>query len=807
MRIKVAVLSVVCVFLLSACHVPILNKEITIPFIEKNEEEVIRLMADKMEKAKKYKYNGKVEMDVNMDLQELMEIVKFLKSSNIAKRSLNPRVLGVDEDLNGNSSFELSPDVSFDAPGISTFGLGSGLNDINYKLEYDITGSYNHSVEENFKDDININLKITIDGTTLNLGLSIRTIAKNIYFKVNQLPYPLSFFVPSEFQDSWWGLDVEKMEELAEGEAPDVLKTIGVSDLTDSDKRKKEIENELALIFTKYELLSITERLADEEVNGVNCYHYAYEVNKENLKNVLKEIINLAENQTKETGNSPVGLLSENEEYKEFIEQFEKIITSFNGQIWIGKKDYYLYNFNFDLKIDLNGIEIDGKTIPENVIKFDLKGEIKYSDFDQDTTIIAPEESKSLTEYFESSISDSRMELRDAKRLSDIKQIMTALELYYNDEIRYPESIAPENEMVKFMPNIPKNPTPVGENCEDNKEYKYVSLKEGQSYELTYCLEQNTGQIEAGVNVATPSGLNSGNDEVSDKDEDGLNDYEEENIYHTDPNNVDSDGDGMNDGAEIMLFMDPNSTSTDNMQFSLPEFTLIHSEKSIYSGDFDSAWGDIDKSEDFVKFIDEEFNITIDEMKILHKNFAPAFFGIEDKEVKIINIINKETISEDLIELDYKVFFKESEDYYVQQARTDKAYLRKVDNEWFVDVYEEFKNIKAENIAEFQILKRIYSKTNLEQFEMSDTSNDSNLDILDNETISSGTSEKIDDDSAIDNNLIEDVLKDSDKDGLTDKEEIEIYHTDPNNFDTDEDGYSDGSEVENGYNPNGEGKL
>jgi lipoprotein-anchoring transpeptidase ErfK/SrfK len=52
--------------------------------------------------------------------------------------------------------------------------------------------------------------------------------------------------------------------------------------------------------------------------------------------------------------------------------------------------------------------------------------------------------------------------------------------------------------------------------------------------------------------------------------------------------------------------------------------------------------------------------------------------------------------------------------------------------------------------------------------------------------------------------LTEDQLKsmDSDHDGLSDYDEIYIYHTDPNNPDTDGDGYSDGLEVANGYDPN-----
>ena len=53
----------------------------------------------------------------------------------------------------------------------------------------------------------------------------------------------------------------------------------------------------------------------------------------------------------------------------------------------------------------------------------------------------------------------------------------------------------------------------------------------------------------------------------------------------------------------------------------------------------------------------------------------------------------------------------------------------------------------------------------------------------------------------------ENLIVDSDRDGLPDEAEINIYHTDPHNPDTDGDGYLDGVEVNNGYNPKGKGRL
>lgn len=48
---------------------------------------------------------------------------------------------------------------------------------------------------------------------------------------------------------------------------------------------------------------------------------------------------------------------------------------------------------------------------------------------------------------------------------------------------------------------------------------------------------------------------------------------------------------------------------------------------------------------------------------------------------------------------------------------------------------------------------------------------------------------------------------DTDGDGLGDKEEVDVYGTNPRKVDTDGDGFLDGQEVQGGYNPNGPGKL
>jgi len=112
-------------------------------------------------------------------------------------------------------------------------------------------------------------------------------------------------------------------------------------------------------------------------------------------------------------------------------------------------------------------------------------------------------------------LNNAREKARNARRVADIKQVQTALELYYNDNNTYPEesdidfnggSIATSG--VTYMAILPSNPYPrqEGSTCTDSN-YIY-DLVNSNSYSIYYCLSENTGSITSGINHATPSGIN-----------------------------------------------------------------------------------------------------------------------------------------------------------------------------------------------------------------------------------------------------------------------------------------------------------
>lgn len=114
-------------------------------------------------------------------------------------------------------------------------------------------------------------------------------------------------------------------------------------------------------------------------------------------------------------------------------------------------------------------------------------------------------------------LGSARTKARDAKRLSDLKQVQTALELYYTDKAVYPTAAAAitlgtgsavclDNTAggwaatctSPYMGLVPKDP--------GSTSYTYTSAN-GSTYTITATLEGTMGGLNAGAVEATPSGL------------------------------------------------------------------------------------------------------------------------------------------------------------------------------------------------------------------------------------------------------------------------------------------------------------
>ena len=110
-------------------------------------------------------------------------------------------------------------------------------------------------------------------------------------------------------------------------------------------------------------------------------------------------------------------------------------------------------------------------------------------------------------------LGQSRARARDARRLSDIRQMQTALALYAHDAGSYPADLASGTiayASSTYMTTITTPPIP-DDGCTGSSVYTYATQAVGGntngSYSIKYCIGAATSGINAGLNTATPAGI------------------------------------------------------------------------------------------------------------------------------------------------------------------------------------------------------------------------------------------------------------------------------------------------------------
>lgn len=113
------------------------------------------------------------------------------------------------------------------------------------------------------------------------------------------------------------------------------------------------------------------------------------------------------------------------------------------------------------------------------------------------------------------SLNSARSKSRDARRLADVRQVQTALELHYNDNNGYPTATAGvptasdgNPAFSTYLATFPTAPAPNDGSCTTTQNtYTYAQTGSGTGYTLTFCLGATTGGYAAGAHTASPTGI------------------------------------------------------------------------------------------------------------------------------------------------------------------------------------------------------------------------------------------------------------------------------------------------------------
>lgn len=619
-KIKIGFLCLIFTLSLSACSLPFFGKKNEEAKKQNDPDQIFSLMLSKMDNdLKTADYNALFDIKIDVDTSKLSISEKQIMSDKLLSFGVDrPYVLGID-------NIENEQKLSMAAPKSPLFSKDK----IKVGLEYSIDGKIDQSDKENIKGESKMKMDIDYSNIILRFDFESKVLGEDIYFKINQIPAPLLDVFSSELEGRWWNLNLAEIEE----EQGEMEKYLGANSafslgLQIDEERNKEIQQELEAMMKKHNLFEVTEVLTEKNIDGRQCHHYKIDFNRKAVADFIDELYDFLIKNTeksledvknnieadKSINSYPFDTaLTINDEMKDKIrnglKELVKIFKKSDMEVWIDKEDHFLRKAKYDFAVDFKDVDIE--EIDERIkdaFEIKINGEMKYSNINQDLNIEAPIKYESIFSYLTDRLKEERMKARDARRLSDIKQTQTALELYYINKGAYPDNLEQLSEgQVVYFSNLPENPKPNDNDCAEDFEYDYQVSADKKDYKLEYCLGNKTANVPAGYNTASSRSIYEKEEKESvlnlklDTDLDGLFDWEEIEIYGTNPFASDTDGDGFLDGNEVKNGYNPNGPG------KLPIEILNKIWKDYQSDDFSIRYPSLWELDDkFLELTEEE---------------------------------------------------------------------------------------------------------------------------------------------------------------------------------------------------------
>jgi hypothetical protein len=299
-----------------------------------------------------------------------------------------------------------------------------------------------------------------------NLNLGYLLLGKVLYVDISKVNEIKGFLGDNV---SWVKVDFDELQKYLNG------KQISTN-LSTADQEK--LKNQLTDIWSKANVIKLGTSSSKETLNGVAVYHLKPQFDTKNFNDAaISSLIAIQKSQS--TSTEAVLTEQDKQTVTLLINKFQ--VKEFD--IWVGQKDFLLYKVhlltNAPTSKDLSNPALGASAGP-------LVG--------------------------------AQQKSRDARRLADMRQMASALELYYNDYNGYPDAKSGFTQGLTptYILVFPVAPTPDGTCTNYYNDYWYTpegtpSTKNGikvyPSYNLTFCLGKDTGGYKAGIAKLTPQGI------------------------------------------------------------------------------------------------------------------------------------------------------------------------------------------------------------------------------------------------------------------------------------------------------------
>lgn len=309
-------------------------------------------------------------------------------------------------------------------------------------IKVNLNGSSDWHDSKNVLSKNNLSLDYADKDGAFSVGgtVEILSIAKVLYLKLTKIP-DFGFLDLSLIKDQWIKIE------------PSDAETVGVSTKEELEAVKETAERVLTII-SETPIFILKDKLGQEEIDGVKTYHLKLNIDKTELKSLVRKINDLL----------PPEERSSTENLAEADKTIDK--TEFEDfDVWLGVDDALLYRYVSKVsKQEIFGVEMSSDT------------EWRLSNYNQPLKIDAPQDAKSFDEVIAAFEAQMAIENQNNPIEYALSDLQYGAEWYYADNDTYkgfcadPEAKTSQKEIVDTNPKA-------NYICKDN-------LSNGQSYAI-----------------------------------------------------------------------------------------------------------------------------------------------------------------------------------------------------------------------------------------------------------------------------------------------------------------------------------
>jgi len=278
-------------FVFQGKNIPLLNRVVTIPFVEKASAQVMDQMISKMKSIE----SGYMAFDLSLDVKA---------PENNTNTNSQDKALGLGLT---NSDIGLNLGVGF------SFQTGEEV--LQQKGKFDLEGGIEYA------------------GMNYDLGLESIYLPDKIYFQATKIP-AIPFFDLSGLANQWYYEDYEDLSD-------DVPYVNSMEELT---LTVNDFKNNL----DKHNFIEVKKRLPNEKIGETDCLHYLVKIDSQKLKLFFMESNQDLLNNLNENVNSA----EVKKELEEAINEYTEMINKKGIEVWVGQEDMILRKISLDLRYD-----------------------------------------------------------------------------------------------------------------------------------------------------------------------------------------------------------------------------------------------------------------------------------------------------------------------------------------------------------------------------------------------------------------------------------------------------------------------